>query len=94
MNVETGLVAYGLVQMDWADANCNHWDRLNCAVSLHWSDGTQELGTVPMQLLDNRRLQVEVFVGKRASQVKGFTNAESFMSDEPGPGGHRRAPTT
>ena len=51
------------------------WDRLHYAAGLRRSDGTRVVGTVLMQLLDNRRLQVEVFMGKRASQVTGFTNA-------------------
>lgn len=37
------------------------------------ADRTQAV--ILVQLLDNRRLQFEVLMGKRASQVTGFTNA-------------------
>jgi hypothetical protein len=74
VTVETGLVEYELVQMNWVDGNGQFWDRLTFATGLRRRDGSQVMGTVLMQLLDNRRLQVEVFMGKRASQVTGFTN--------------------
>jgi len=73
VTVETGLVEYELVQMNWVDGSGQFWDRLTFATGLRRSDGSQVMGTVLMQLLDNRRLQVDVFMGKRASQVTGFT---------------------
>lgn len=51
------------------------WDRLQYAAGLRRSDGSRVTGTVLMQLLGDRRLKVEVFMGKLASQVTGFTNA-------------------
>jgi len=75
VSVETGLVVYELVQINWVDGNGQFWDRVHYAAGVHRSDSSQVLGTVLMQLLDNRRLQVEVFMGKRASQVTGFTSA-------------------
>ena len=74
VSVQTGLVVYELVQIDWAQANGQQWDRMHFASGVHRRDGSQVSGTVLMQLLDNRRLQVEVFIGKQASQVTAFTN--------------------
>ncbi|HLF36718.1 MAG TPA: hypothetical protein VI520_02165, partial [Anaerolineales bacterium] len=75
VSVETGLVVYELVQINWVDGTGQFWDRLHFAAGVHRSDGSQVRGTVLMQLLADRRLLVEVFMGKRAPQVIGFTNA-------------------
>lgn len=75
VSVETGLITYELVQVNWVDGNGQFWDRLTFATGLQRRDGQQVFGTILMQLLEDRRLQVEVFMGKRASQVTGFTNA-------------------
>ena len=75
MSVGTGLVVYELIQVNWVDGNGQFWDRLHYAAGLHRSDNSRVMGTVLMQLIDDRRLQVEVFMGKRASQVTSFTNA-------------------
>ena len=75
VSVETGLVVYELVQINWVDGTGQFWDRLHFAAGVHRSDGSQVRGTVLMQLLADRRLQVEAFMGKRADQVTGFTNA-------------------
>jgi hypothetical protein len=75
VSVETGLVVYELVQINWVDGNGQFWDRLHYAAGLHRSDSSPAMGTVLMQLIEDRRLQVEVFMGKRASQVPGFTSA-------------------
>lgn len=75
VSVETGLVGYELVQIDWVDGNGQFWDRIHYAAGVHRSDSSQVLGTVLLQLIADRRLQVELFMGKRASQVTGFTSA-------------------
>jgi hypothetical protein len=75
VSVETGLVVYELVQMDWVDGSGRWWDRLHFATGLRRRDGSQVLGTVLLQMLEDRRLRVEVFMGRRAPQVTGFTRA-------------------
>jgi hypothetical protein len=60
--------------MSWVDGHGQFWDRLTFATGLRRSDGSQVMGTVLMHLIADRRLQVEVFMGMRASQVTGFTS--------------------
>ena len=75
VSVKTGHVVYELVQIDWVDANGQRWDNLHYTPGVHRSDGQQVIGTVLVQMLDDRHLKFEVFMGKRASQVNGFTGA-------------------
>ncbi len=75
VNVTTGLVVYELVQIVWVDANGNRWDNMHYLPGVHRNDSQQVEGTILVQMLADRRLKFEVFMGKRASQVSGFTDA-------------------
>jgi hypothetical protein len=75
VSVETGLVVYELVQLDRVDSSGRLWDRMHFAAGLRRRDGSQALGTVLLQLLEDRRLRVEIFMGKQATQVSDFTSA-------------------
>jgi hypothetical protein len=72
-SVEAGLVVYELVQINWVGGSGRFWDRMHYSSGLRRRDGTGVLGTVLLQLLEDRRLRVEVFMGKRASHITGFT---------------------
>ena len=76
VSVGTGPVAFELVQIGYVDAEGHLMHGLDHFVSsLYRKDSLQVMGTVLMQLLEDRRLEVEVFMGRRASQVDGFTSA-------------------
>jgi hypothetical protein len=75
VDVTTGLVTYELVQVGWVDGSGQRWDNLHFTPGVHRQDGAEVMGTVLVQLLGDRRLEFEVFMGQPASQVSGFTDA-------------------
>ena len=76
VSVGTGLVVFELVQIGYIDAEGHIMHGLDHFVSgLRRNDSQQVIGTILMQLLEDRRLRVEAFMGRRASQVDAFTNA-------------------
>lgn len=73
----SGVVTYELEQYQYIDTQSGqHWDRRSLAPGgLRAENFALVQGTVLFQLLENRRLKMEVFPGKTASQVQGFTPA-------------------
>ena len=75
VTVATGLVKYELVQIDYADATGQRWSRMSYAPEVHRHDSQDVRGTVLIQMLADRRLKLELFMGQRAAAVHGFTGA-------------------
>jgi hypothetical protein len=75
VSVASGLVVYELVGYDyWAGSQ--PWDRQSLVRGLEARNRDSDVrGTVLLQLVDDRRLRVESFPGKSASEVTGFTAA-------------------
>jgi len=75
VSVATGLVKYELVQQDWMVVSTGeHWDRFSLVKGLKAKNHEESVqGVALLQLLENRKLKVEVFPGKTASQVVAFT---------------------
>lgn len=75
LDTSKGLVKYELAQGQHVDDTGNMWigDKLPKG-SLKFTT-SQSQGTVLIQLLEKRKLKVEVFLNKTPSQVTGFTNA-------------------
>lgn len=73
--METGLVKYELVDFEYFEKKTNTpWNRLTYAEEVIARQNTQQAeGTALVQLVEPRKLKVEVFIGKTASQVSGFT---------------------
>ena len=68
------LVKYELVDYDYYDGN-NHWDSSYLVKGLDARNNDAELhGTVLFQLTENRKLKMEIFDEKTASEVTGFTD--------------------
>ena len=72
----SGLIKYELMQADWVVADTGKsWDRAsNPGSGLRGSYG-EEKGTLLVQMLGDRRIKVEVFLGKAPGEVEGFTDA-------------------
>lgn len=72
---DSGLVVYELVPIDYWVGDAR-WDRMSLAkgIEARGMDGPVH-GVVLLELLAPRELMVEVFVGKTAVQVDGFTTA-------------------
>lgn len=69
----TGLVKYGLVDFEYIMPNGQPWDRASLVKNLKVRNASQLHGTILFQLVDKRKLRVEIFPGKSASQVSDFT---------------------
>ncbi len=75
VSVESGLVAYELVDYDYY-VDDQRWDRVSLVKGIEARNSdTAVSGVVLFQLVDDRTLLVETFPGKTASQVGGFTDA-------------------
>lgn len=76
VSVGTGLVKYELVDSHYTQPNGQPWDQETFAKDVRL-DTTQsyEYGILLVQLIDSRKLKVETFLDKSASQISGFTPA-------------------
>ncbi|MBI2599896.1 hypothetical protein HYW43_03185 [Candidatus Daviesbacteria bacterium] len=69
----SGIIKYELVQYQYYDKLGGAWD-LKHVIGEPASKNTDFIqGTALLQLLEDRKLKLEVFPGKTASQVSGFT---------------------
>ncbi len=75
VDTSSGLIKYELVQQDWVDLSGNPWDRDSFVKGLDAKNHDDMVqGTALVQMLENRKIKLEVFPGKKASQVSSFTN--------------------
>lgn len=75
VGVDTGMVKYELVQFEYTDDG-QPWDRRLPAKNPKVRPMEQAQGTILFQLIEPRKLKVETFPGKKASEVSGFTGQE------------------
>jgi len=67
------LVKYELVDFEYKDGN-KFWDRQSLVKGLQGVEGRDMHGVILLELIEDRRLKVEVFPGKSGSEVSGFTD--------------------
>lgn len=75
VDVSSGLVKYELVTFDYVNSSGNTWDTKSYSPGIkvrNLDDQTQ--GVVLVQILENKKLKMEVFPGKTPSEVSSFTN--------------------
>ncbi|MDP3727379.1 MAG: hypothetical protein Q8R35_01925 [bacterium] len=70
----SGAIKYELLAFDYY-AGGKRWDTLHYADSVSAANTSDLKGTVLFQLIEDRKLKVEIFPGKAASEVAGFTAA-------------------
>lgn len=70
----SGVVEYELVKFDYYNSNGNIWDTIHFVDNLVAKNSQEIVGVVLFEFVDNRRLRAEVFPGKVADQVSGFTS--------------------
>ncbi len=75
VDMNSGPVAYELVMYTYETATGTPWNRTAFAADVRGVNMTQLQGTILVQLIAPRRLRVEVFPGKSAEQISGFTSA-------------------
>lgn len=66
------LAKYELVVYDYYSGN-EKWDGTYYVENIQAKNTNEVRGTALFELLDNRKLKVEFFVGKKAEEVNGFT---------------------
>lgn len=76
VGVSTGQVKYELVQIDYiVEGTGANWNRASFAKGIKAIGTGGVEGAVLVQMLDDRKIKVETFPGKSASEVSGFTSA-------------------
>lgn len=75
VGIDKGPVKYELVNFEYYNKNTNiPWDRLTYVEGVVSKSNTPVKGVALVQLIEVRKLKVEVFMGKNPSQVPGFTS--------------------
>lgn len=74
VGVATGLVKYELVQQDWADPKTGQkWDRDSLVKGVIAKNSDRVQGVALVKMLEDRKIQVEIFPSKTANQASGFS---------------------
>ena len=69
----TGLIKYELAQIERYSADTGQtWDTQTYLPHIRTRAASTVVGTVLMQLVDERALKIEIFPGKRAAEISGF----------------------
>ena len=72
VDINTGLVKYEAVSYDHYTGN-NLWDGMSFSNNINSKNNDNEIkGTILVQLIENRKLKLETFPGKKADEVSGF----------------------
>jgi hypothetical protein len=79
ITVSSGLVKYDLVTYEYYDGALP-WDRLSFTQGLSMDNYTFIDAVVLVQLVEERRLKVEIFYGQTSSDVSGFTEDAKFYT--------------
>jgi hypothetical protein len=77
VTTESGLIRYELVRIEYYDGD-QYWDRRSLASDLRAESSGEVLGVILLQLVEGRRLRVEVFPGMASEQIDGFTENARF----------------
>ncbi len=74
VDMKTGLVKYEVVSYEYYIGN-NAWDGLSFSNNINSKNNDNDVkGTILVQLIEDRKLKLETFPGKKASEVSGFTD--------------------
>lgn len=69
----TGLVKYELVKFDYHDSSGKNWDTIHFSPGLVAKNTDEQAGVVLFELIDDGKLKVEIFPGKSAEEINGFS---------------------
>ena len=71
----SGLIKYELVGFEYKIGDTGqYWNRRSYAANLKAENGNNVEGVVLVQLIEDRKLKLEIFPDKTTSEVSGFTN--------------------
>ena len=71
--IETGIIKYELVSFGYKTESGEEWDRLTFAKIQKAYGGDSVNGVALVKMLEDRKIKFEVFPGKKAVEVMGFT---------------------
>lgn len=74
VSVTSGLTKYELVDTEYMTEEGTWWDRISFAKIFKVVAFNEIAGVVLVEMLESRRIRFEVFPGKTASEVTGFTS--------------------
>lgn len=81
VSTATGLVKYELRDWEYLKENGKGWDRDSLAKNLKLNNSKNSgQGCVLFELIEDQKLKMEAFPGKKCSQVKKFTSAAKFYT--------------
>ena len=78
-DASSGIVKYELAQVAYVDENGAGWNAAKPAKKVTVVPAASK-GTALVQMLENRKIKVEVFPGKTPAQVSGFTDAAKIYT--------------
>ncbi len=79
VSVESGLIKYELVDYEYIAPDGKPWDRKSPVKGLKTTSNELVHGVVLIQMIKQRKIKIEVFPEKTASEVTGFTpNAKIY----------------
>jgi hypothetical protein len=73
VGVGSEAIKYELVDYELLKPGGGPWDRKSLVKNIKVKSSSQAHGTILLQLIEKRKLKMEVFPGKTASEVSGFT---------------------
>lgn len=80
VGVSSEPTKFELVKFGYADSTGKNWDNTSVVKGLKVAPFSGVEGTILVQLIEDGKLKIETFPGKKASQVTGFTdNAKIFV---------------
>jgi hypothetical protein len=79
LGVESSPTKYELLQRGYKDPSGKFWDNFSLVKGLKVAPMAEVKGTILLQLLETRKLKVETFPGKKASQVTSFTSSAKIF---------------
>lgn len=81
VSTATGLVKYELKSWNYIKEDKTGWDRVTFAKNLKLENSNNpSQGCVLFKLVEDQKLKMEAFPGKKCSQVSGFTSAAKFYT--------------
>jgi hypothetical protein len=79
VDISTGLVKYDLVSYEYYDGALP-WDRLSFTQGMTMDNYSFIDAVVLVELLEDRRLKVEIFHGQTSSDITGFTDDAKYYT--------------
>jgi len=73
VSVASGLTKYDLMDYEYATTDGSPWDRMSLVKDLRVVEAQGDHGCVLFQLIEERKLKVEIFPGDECGQIFGFS---------------------